>query len=158
MSTTSQPNVGSQELSRLFYQTKKTLPILNYKDMADESVKHVLNTFVGYEPNHESPPFSIDDAKDVTANIISVNAAIQDPKYRLNPNRPEICLRRFMKAHSVDYIKETYSEGIHFTRDETTPVSLKHPLWLLKLQGATEQKIQQVLRYTQFAERSIIQF
>ena len=90
MATTSQPNQESQELTRLFYQTKKTLPILRYKDMTDESVKPVLNTFAGYEPNHESLLFSISDAKDVTADYISVSAAIQDPRYHLNPNKPVI--------------------------------------------------------------------
>ena len=102
MATTSQPNQESQELTRLFHKTKKTLPILSYKDMTDESVKPVLRTFDGYEPNHESPPFSINDAKDVTANLISVTAAIQDPKYHVSPNEPVIWLRRFVKANNVD--------------------------------------------------------
>ena len=102
MATTSQPNQGSQELTRLFHQINKMLPILNYKDMTDESFKHVLNTLAGYEPNHEIPPFCINDAKDVTANLISVTAAILDLNSRVNPNKPVIWLRRFMKAQNVD--------------------------------------------------------
>ena len=47
--------------------------------MSDDSVKPVLNTFAGYEHSHKSSPFSINDAKGVTANLISVTAAIQDP-------------------------------------------------------------------------------
>ena len=90
MATTSESNEEARELTRLFYQTKKTLPVLSYKDMTDESVKPVLNTFTWYEPYHESPPFSIKDAKDVTANLISVTAAIQDPKYHANPSKPVI--------------------------------------------------------------------
>ena len=58
--------------------------------MTDESVKPVLNTFAGYEPNHESSLFSFKDANDVTTNLISVTAAIQDPKYHVNPNKPVI--------------------------------------------------------------------
>ena len=91
--------------------------------MADESVKPVLNTLAGYEPNHENPPFSTNDAKGVKANLTSVTAAIQDPKYNLNPNKPTIWLRRFMKAQNIDYVKDS---------------SLKHRLWLLKLQGVTQ--------------------
>ena len=106
MATTSQPNEEDQELTRLFHQTKKTLPILSYKNMTDESVKHVLNTFAGYEPNHDVPPFSINDAKDLIANLISVIAAIQDLKYHVNPSKPVIWLRIFMKAHNVDYVKD----------------------------------------------------
>ena len=141
MATTSQLNEEAQELTRLFHQTKQTLPILSYKDMTDESVKSVLNMLAAYEPNHESRPFSINDAKDVTANLISVTAAISDPKYHLNPNKPVIWLRRFMKAHDVDYVKDSYLEGIHFTQDETTAVSLKHRLLFHKLQGVTQQQI-----------------
>ena len=145
MATTSQPNEEAQELARSFHRKQKTLPKLSYKDMTDESVKPVLNTFSRYEPNHESSPFSIKDAKDVTEDLISVTAAIQDPKYHVNPNKPVIWLRRFMKAHNVDYVKDSYLEGIHFTQDETTDVSLKHLLWFLKLQGATQQQIQKSL-------------
>ena len=57
-----------KELTRLFNQTKKTLPILSYKEMSDESVKPVLSTVAGYEPNHESPLFPMNDPKDVTPN------------------------------------------------------------------------------------------
>ena len=85
MVTTRQPNQESQELTRLCHQTKKTPSILSYKDMTDESVKPVLSMFAGYEPNYESPPFSINDAKDVTASLISVAAAIQDPICNMNP-------------------------------------------------------------------------
>ena len=52
--------------------------------MTDESVKPVLNTLAGYEPNHESLPFSINDAKEVIASLISATTAIQDPKYHVN--------------------------------------------------------------------------
>ena len=90
MATINQPNRETQKYTRLFHHTKKTLLILSYKNMTDESVKLMLNTFAGYEPNHESPLFSINDARDVTANLISVTAAIQDPKYHLNSNKPAI--------------------------------------------------------------------
>ena len=133
MATASQPNQESQELTRLFHQTKKTLHILSYRDMSDESVKPVLNAIVGYEPNHESPLFSINNAKDVTASLRSVTATIQENKYNVNPNKPVICLRIFMKAQNVDYVKNSYLEGIHLTKDETTDVSLKHRLWFLEL-------------------------
>ena len=139
MATTSQSDQEFQELTRLFHQTKKTLTILSHKDMTNEKVKPVLNTFAGYETYHESPPFSIEDAKDVTASLISVTAAIQDPKYHVNPNKPVTWLQIFMKIHNIDYVKGSYLGGIHFTQDETTDVSLKHRLWLLKLQGATQQ-------------------
>ena len=67
---TSQSNEETQELTRLFHRTKKTLPILSYNDLTDEIVKLVLNTFAGYELKYESSPFSINDAKDVTANLM----------------------------------------------------------------------------------------
>ena len=54
MATISQPKIKTQALTRLFLHTKKTLPILSNKDMIDESVKPVLNTLSGYEPNHET--------------------------------------------------------------------------------------------------------
>ena len=74
-----------------------------------------------------------------------VTAAIQDPKYSVNPSKPEVWLRRFMKIHNIDYVKDSYLEGIQFTQDETIDVSLKHGLWLLKLQGVTLQQMQQSL-------------
>ena len=70
MVTTSQSNEETQELIRLFHQSKKTLPMLSYNGLTDESVKPVLKTFIRYEPNHESSPFSIKDAKDVSANLM----------------------------------------------------------------------------------------
>ena len=93
------------------------LPILSYKDKTDESVKSVLNTFSGYEPNNKSPTFSINNAKDVTASLISVSAAIRDPKYFGDPNKPVIRLRRFMEEHNVDYVKDSYLEGIYFIQN-----------------------------------------
>ena len=63
MATTSQPNQETQELARLFDQTKKTLPILSEKDTTAESVKPVLNTLTGYELNHENPQLSIKNVK-----------------------------------------------------------------------------------------------
>ena len=83
--------------------------------MTDENAYPVLNTFAGYELNHESPPSSINDANDATANLISVTAAIQDPKDHVNPNKSVFWLRRFMKERDVDYVKDSYLEGIHFT-------------------------------------------
>ena len=53
--------------------------------MTDESVNTVFSTLTGYEPNDESPLFSINDMKDVTASLISVTASIQDPKYHASP-------------------------------------------------------------------------
>ena len=117
MATTSQSNQETQELTRLIHQKKKTLPILCYKDMRDESVKPVLNTFTGYKPNHESPPFSINNARDVTVNLIRVTAAMQDPKYHVKPSKSLIWLRRIMKAHYVDNVKDPYLEGIQITQD-----------------------------------------
>ena len=73
--TTSQLSQESQELTRLFHQIKKTLPILSYKDTTDEIANPVLNTLARYEPYHKSPQFPINDGKDVTTNLISVTAA-----------------------------------------------------------------------------------
>ena len=89
----------------MFHQTKKTLSILSYNDLADECFQLVVNTFSGYELNHESPPFSINNAKDVTSSLINVFTAFQNPKYHDNHNKPVIWIRRLIKAHNVDYIK-----------------------------------------------------
>ena len=48
MATISQPSQESQELTRLLHQGKKTLLILSYRDITDESVKPILNTLAGY--------------------------------------------------------------------------------------------------------------
>ena len=50
-----------------------------------------------------------------------------------------------MKDHNVDYVKDSYLEGIRLTQDETTDVSLKHCLKFLKSQGAAQQQTQQSL-------------
>ena len=81
METTSRPNDETQELIRLLHQTKKKLPILSYDDLADGSIKLVLDTLVAYEPNHESPPLSIIDAKDFTASLINFSTTIVSPRY-----------------------------------------------------------------------------
>ena len=145
MATTSQPNQESRELTRLFHQTKKTHHNLMDMDMTGGRVKLVLNTIAGYEPNHESPPFSINRAKNVTANLISATAAIQDPKYHVSPNNSVLWLRRLMKAQNINYANDSYLEGIHITRDEKTDVSQKHRLWFLKLKGAIHQQIEKSL-------------
>ena len=76
MATAREPNEETTELTRLFYQTKKALSILSYEDLTNGSIKLVLNTSVGYEPNHESSSFSIRGAKDVTASLINVSTAV----------------------------------------------------------------------------------
>ena len=70
--------------------------------------------------NHEIPPLSINDAKDVIANLINISTAAQNPKYHENHNQPVIWLRRFMKAHNVNYVKELYQEELQFTQDEAS--------------------------------------
>ena len=50
-----------------------------------------------------------------------------------------------MKAHNVDYVKSSYSEGIHFMLDEMTDLSLKHSFRSLKLKGERHQRIQKSL-------------
>ena len=72
--------------------------------------------------------FSINDARDINSHMIIVTAAIQDPKYHVNLNKPVIQLWRYMKAHNVNDVKDSYLEGIHFTLDETTVESLKQRL------------------------------
>ena len=113
--------------------------------MASEIFTPVLNMLAVHEPSHGSPRFSINDTSDVTDNLNSVTAAIQDPKYHVSNNKPVILVRRFMKEHNVDYVKDSYLEDIQFTQDETTDASLKLRLLYLRLQGATMQKIQQSL-------------
>ena len=81
----------------------------------------------------------MNDTEDITANWISVAACIQDPKYHVSPNKPEVWLQGFMNAHNVDYVKDSYLESIHFTPGENTDASLKRHLWFLKLQGTTQQ-------------------
>ena len=82
----------------MFHQTKKTLSILSYNDLTDESVKTVLKTFAGYEPSHGNSPFSISDAKDVTAKLINVSTAVQNPKYHDNANKQVIWIRKVHKG------------------------------------------------------------
>ena len=89
------------------------------------------------------PSDSINDANGVAAILISVTAAIQDDKYHVSLNKPVLRLHGFMKAQKVDYVKDSYSEGINFTIDEATDISLTHRLWFLKLQVATQHQIQQ---------------
>ena len=105
----------------------------------------MFNIFAEYEQNRENSPLSIDDEKDVTENLINTSNAFQDPKYNDNPDKPVIWLRIFMKAHIVNYVKESYLEGEQFMQDELAEVSLKHRLWLLKLQRASQLQIQQSL-------------
>ena len=87
VATNIQPDEGASELIKLFYLTGKTFPILNNSDLTDESSKRVLNTFAGYESSHISSPFSINNAKDVTANLIDVSTADQNPKYHGKPQK-----------------------------------------------------------------------
>ena len=106
---------------------------MRYVDETDECIKPVLNTFAGYEPNYENPTFSIDDAKDVTANLINLVSIIEDPEYYKNVNKPIIWLRIFMKAHGVDYVGDSYKEGLQFTSNEATDDSFRQHLWFLEL-------------------------
>ena len=48
-----------------------------------------------------------------------------------------------MKAHNVNYVKESYLESLYFTQDETTDVPPKHRLSFLKLKGSIQKQIQQ---------------
>ena len=66
--------------------------------MIDEIFKSVLTSLARYEPNHESPLLSINDGRNVTANLISVTAAIQDPKYLKNPKKPVLWFRKSIEG------------------------------------------------------------
>ena len=54
------------------------LGILRYFHEINDRIKPVLNKLAYYEPNPEIPPFSIDDAKNVTANLINPAPIIED--------------------------------------------------------------------------------
>ena len=92
--------------------------------MTDKNIKRALSTLSGYEPYHEGIPLSTPSAKDVTANLNSVTASIQDHKYQVILNKPVIWLRIIMKAHNIDYFNGSHLEGIPFTQDETYDLSL----------------------------------
>ena len=42
---------------------------MSYNDLTEESVKPELNIFAISEPNHENPPFPINNEKDVTTRL-----------------------------------------------------------------------------------------
>ena len=84
IATACQPNQRAQKLTKRFHQTKKTVPVLSYKDITDENVKPVLNMLAVYEPSDEITPSSINNARDITTSLTCVSAAIQDPKYHVN--------------------------------------------------------------------------
>ena len=100
-----QPNKETQELMRLFYQSKKTAPVLSYKDLTDENIKLVLTTFAGMKqitkPLHT--PSKIQRTSKQTKTMFLLQRGILNtattPKTRN-------MLRRFMKAHYVDYVQE----------------------------------------------------
>ena len=50
-----------------------------------------------------------------------------------------------MKEHDVDYVKDSYLQGIYSMQSEIHNASLKQHVLLLKLQGETQQKIKQSL-------------
>ena len=79
---------------------------MSYNDRKDKCVKPVLNTFVGYELSLENFQPSIDDAKDIKAESINVSTAVQNLKYHDRLNWPVMWLRRFMKAYTVDEVKD----------------------------------------------------
>ena len=76
MATTRHVNEKTQELVRLLRVTKKTHPILSYNDLTDESVKSVLNTLARYEPNHENPPYLMNDTNYITTNQIDIYSSV----------------------------------------------------------------------------------
>ena len=86
----------------------------------------MLNVFIRYKPSHESALFSIDDAKDVMENLISVFTAVQNPKYPEKPSKSVIWLIRIMKEHKVDYVKDSNKERLNSPKNEAKNVSLKH--------------------------------
>ena len=145
MAITGQPNEETQELIKLFHQNKRTLLILSYNELTDEGVIPVLNIFATCESSHERSLFSISDAKDVTASLISVSSAVQNPKQHENSKNSVLCLRRFMKTYNVDHAEDSYQEGLQFTQDEATDVSLKQGIRFLEVQGSTQSQIQQSL-------------
>ena len=103
MGKISQPNEETQELVRLFHETKKTLPILSHTDLTEKSVNPVSNAFLRYETNHERLQLSINDVKDVTVSLFNASSAVQNPEYHESSNKPVKWLQRFMKAYKVDF-------------------------------------------------------
>ena len=87
MANKSQPNKETQEFIRLFHMKKKTLSILSYNDLTDESVRPVLDTFAGYEPNHESPRLSGNNARDAIIYLINISTDFQNPSTTKNPTK-----------------------------------------------------------------------
>ena len=74
----------------MYHQTSKTVPILGYNELTDESVRPELNACAGYELSHEIASFSIKEAKEVTARLINASTAVQNPKYHDNFHKPKI--------------------------------------------------------------------
>ena len=91
---------------------KKTLTLLRHADELYVFMISVLNNIAFYEPNHKNPPFSVDDGKHVTTNMINLMRRIEDSEYCNNARKPIIWLRRIIKALGVEYVKDSYKEGI----------------------------------------------
>ena len=99
----------------MFNENKKTLPILSYNELTDESVNPVLSTFPGYETSHESPLFSINDAKDVTAYLINDSTVAQNLKYVDSPEQSGYMATKIREGTQHDYVKYSYLKEIQFT-------------------------------------------
>ena len=76
--------------------------MLCYGALSYESVKTALTTLDGYERSHESSSSAINDAEDVSANIVSVFTAVKSKEIQ-NSSKISYMVMRTTNTTNVTY-------------------------------------------------------
>ena len=133
------------ELLRWHNQSIRTFRFANKDDEADERIFPILETYSKAKPRPIDRPISIDDAKDLTIDLLDVDTLVADTKYHKNTHKTIMLLRRFMHSHKVDYAQDTFKEGLNLTAEEKNNNKLLHQIWLIRILGGNRLHVQQAL-------------
>ena len=80
---------------KLYRKTKRTYTALSVEDEIDTKVMILLKLYAEREANQTYPPITLDDAKDLTTNIMSVHRLVEEKTYHIRTNQPLMHLRKF---------------------------------------------------------------
>ena len=93
-----------------------------------------------------NPPITINDAKDLTFDILNMNSLVLDIKYHVEIYKTIMNLCRCMLSHKVDYVRETFEEGLQMKNEEENSNTHLHHLWFIKMLREHELHVPKCLK------------
>ena len=125
----------------LHQQIKRKYPILSADIEIDKNMILSLKAFTEHKPKEAIPQITINDVQETLSDMLNPDRLVKDRLLHVPSNKPTIYLRKFVHSHEIDYVRDSFKEGIQFAPEEFNSNLPMYKLWFMKCLGATRTKL-----------------